>query len=272
MENRPFFISIPHSGEEIPDEVHWLKSLPEPTLMRDVDRFVRELYQPVISRLQILNVLTTWHRYVVDLNREENQFDEDSVYGAPSPSGSQTKGIHWSKTTQGEVLISQPMSLELHEKLVALYFRPFHREVQQLRSKIKDQFGEVFQLDAHSMPSLGTALHSDPGQDRPEIVVSDFHGRSCRSEYRDLVMEAYQRAGFEVAYNWPYVGGGITQRYGEPQEKMHCIQVELNRKLYMDEGNKQKTFDTFPETQKKLDWAVDHIVQNIGQLLDSSHG
>ena len=50
---------------------------------------------------------------------------------------------------------------------------------------------------------------------------------------------AYVRAGFKVGYNWPYVGGRLTEQYGRPSEKHHTIQVELNRSLYMDEVSKQ---------------------------------
>ncbi|MEM7647074.1 MAG: N-formylglutamate amidohydrolase [Pseudomonadota bacterium] len=94
----PFFVSIPHSGEQIPDEVTWLKNLPEPTLMRDVDRYVDVLYQPALNELKITSIVTSWHRYVVDLNRKPDQFDGAAVEGALLPAGTEPKGLHWSVT------------------------------------------------------------------------------------------------------------------------------------------------------------------------------
>lgn len=65
----PFFISIPHSGEKIPDQTPWLNQLPEALLMSDVDRYVDRLYKPTLEELKIPFETTVWHRYAVDLNR-----------------------------------------------------------------------------------------------------------------------------------------------------------------------------------------------------------
>ncbi len=36
----PLLVTIPHSGEKIPPQTPWLKTLPEEILMCDVDRYV----------------------------------------------------------------------------------------------------------------------------------------------------------------------------------------------------------------------------------------
>jgi len=259
----PFFISIPHSGEQVPNEVTWLQGLSEPTLMRDVDRYVDILYKPVIQNQNISSIVSPWHRYVVDLNRTDDQYDSRAVIGAPKPQGTEPRGLHWCITTENETLIKEPMTQVLHEILVGRYYQPFHESVHELRSQIYQAHGKVFHLDLHSMPSLGTALHPDPGESRAEVVVSDFSGKSANSEYKDLVMQAYQKAGFQVAYNWPYVGGGITRMYGDPDNQFHTVQVELNRALYMDEKSKQLKEDQLPEIQKKLATAIVHIQNGL---------
>jgi N-formylglutamate amidohydrolase len=45
----------------------------------------------------------------------------------------------------------------------------------------------------------------------------------------------FESAGLSVAPNDPYQGGDTTRRLGRPDERLHAIQVELNRDLYMDE-------------------------------------
>ncbi|HXT97927.1 MAG TPA: N-formylglutamate amidohydrolase, partial [Polyangia bacterium] len=42
-------------------------------------------------------------------------------------------------------------------------------------------------------------------------------------------------AGLKVAPNDPYKGGYITAHHGRPADKIHAIQIELRRDLYMDE-------------------------------------
>lgn len=260
LKMKAFFVTIPHAGETVPPEAAWLKNLPEPILMRDVDRYVDQLYQPVLDQLKIQHIVAKCHRYVIDLNRKPEEYDQDSVVGAKLPSGSHPKGLHWSMTTLGEKLIAQPMSPELHDLFVKNHYMTFHDQVQKLAKGFSQS--HLYHLDLHSMPSQGTAMHNDPGEKRADVVVSDFHGQSARKDFVECVMQSYKSAGFLVAYNWPYFGGGITQMYGRPQQGHHTVQVELNRALYMDEQTKQKSTH-FAEVQKKLSTALMNIYQNL---------
>lgn len=236
----PFFVSIPHSGEKIPDQASWLKTLPEEILMSDVDRYVDWLYEPALQKLHIPFTKTEWHRYAVDLNRIPTDVDEDSVIGATKKSGSHADGYHWVMTKNEVRLMPQAISQDVHQQLTELIYEPFHQAIgNHYENFFKQGYKNVFQIDAHSMPSLGTRMHKDPGEYRAEIVVSDCLGRSCHPYFRDLVIAAYAVAGFKVGYNWPYVGGRVTEQYGKPSQGQQAIQVELNRSLYMDEKTKK---------------------------------
>jgi N-formylglutamate amidohydrolase len=39
-----------------------------------------------------------------------------------------------------------------------------------------------------------------------------------------------------VRRNDPYAGGYITRHYGRPRERIHALQIEVARALYMDEA------------------------------------
>ena len=43
------------------------------------------------------------------------------------------------------------------------------------------------------------------------------------------------RDSYDVAVNFPYKGVELVRRYGDPARQRHSIQVEVNRRLYMDE-------------------------------------
>ncbi len=263
---KALFVTIPHSGEQVPDETPWLLGLPEELLMCDVDRYVDQLYRPILIDLHIPNVIWPWHRYVVDLNRLADDVDAGSVEGSSNPVGSFTTGLHWSRTTTGKTLMPKPMPEVLHEDLVKKYFLPFHKEVESLCAHLRHSGAKtIFHIDLHSMPSVGTQAHRDPGQRRAEIVISDFHGKSCSSEFKDLVVSAYEKQGFQVAYNWPYIGGRLTQQYGKPDQGHHAIQVELRRDLYMDEQSK-KILPAAKELAPRLSEAVRYIYQSISEL------
>lgn len=263
----PFFVTIPHSDEKIPAQTPWLNSLPANILMSDVDRYVDLLYEPSLKELEIPFLKTQWHRYAVDLNRVPADIDCDSVIGNKNVSGTHTDGYHWVKTKNEQQLMAVPMSLEAHQQLTELIFEPFHSSVLQHYESFKNKgYRQVFHLDAHSMPSLGTRMHKDPGELRTEIVVSDCGGKSCHLKFRDLVISAYVSAGFQVGYNWPYLGGRVTETYGHPGRGQHAIQVELNRKLYMDESTKKINTETSAVVQKKIQKALTHIKSELPNL------
>jgi N-formylglutamate deformylase len=262
-----FFVSIPHSGEKVPEFCHWLQGLPEEILMCDVDRYVDRLYEPVLQSLQVPWVQTEWHRYAADLNRIPQDVDASSVAGNPTQAGTHARGFHWVVTTLGNPLMKEPMPLELHERLVKLIYEPFHAQIRKRYQDFESQgHSKVFHLDAHSMPSMGTKMHRDPGERRADIVVSDCSGQSAQKEFIDLTLAAYSRAGFKVAYNWPYLGGRVSEQYGEPQKGHHTVQVELNRALYMDEQTKKFKAPEAAEVQRKIQKALSYIRQGLPSL------
>lgn len=262
----PFFVSIPHSGEKVPDITPWLKNLPEEILMSDVDRYVDILYKPALETLEIPHQLTEWHRYAVDLNRIPTDVDASSVAGAPKLEGTHYDGYHWVMTKNEVRLMPAPMTQQTHEELTQLIYEPFHAGVRNHYNFFKNKnYKNVFHLDAHSMPSLGTRMHRDPGERRADIVISDCLGKSCSPKYRDLVIAAYAICGFKVGYNWPYMGGRVTEQYGNPELGQHCIQVELNRSIYMDETKKQ-LLPQYEEVQHKLTKALTYIKTELPKI------
>jgi N-formylglutamate amidohydrolase len=263
----PFFVTIPHSGEKVPDFCHWLQGLPEETLMCDVDRYVDRLYEPTLQSLKIPFIKTEWHRYAADLNRIPEDVDSTSVIGNTTKAGTHNRGFHWVVTTTGIPLMKEPMPLDQHQNLVQLIYEPFHQQVRSQFQNFEAQGAkQVFHIDAHSMPSMGTKMHKDPGERRADIVVSDCLGKSSRSDFVDLVIAAYVRAGFKVGYNWPYVGGRVSEQYGKPNIGHHTVQVEMNRSLYMDEVSKKFKPEEAQIAITKVQKALGFILEKLPNL------
>ncbi len=262
----PLFVSIPHSGERIPPQTPWLAKLPEEVLMSDVDRFVDRLYKPGLTELQIPFQMTEWHRYAVDLNRIPTDVDLSSVMGVAKKEGTHPDGYHWVMTKNEINIMPEPMSQEIHKELTDLIYEPFHAGIRNHYDFFRKQnYKNIFQIDAHSMPSLGTRMHRDPGERRADIVVSDCAGKSCHRHFRDLVIAAYSIAGFKVGYNWPYLGGRVTEHYGRPSGGQQVLQVELNRSLYMDEKTKQ-ILPSHEVVQKNISMALAYIKSELPKI------
>ncbi len=266
---KPLLVTLPHSGELIPPEAAWLKALPERLLMYDVDRYVDELYEPVLSRLGIPTVVAPYHRYACDLNRLASDVDEMSVIGSKNKRGMFPRGLHWAITTEGEPLMLGPIPVETHRAILARCFDPFHRAVREVAGVVRRAHGadaSLYHLDMHSMPSFGTREHRDPGSWRADLVISNQDGKSSSTRFFQLVCQAGRAQGFTVAENWPYKGGRITESYGCPEKGWETIQIELNRKLYMNEYTKRKNGPLFRDTQLRVCRMLEQIEAQLSEI------
>lgn len=261
-------MTLPHSGEAIPPEADWLSPLPERLLMYDVDRYVDELYEPSLKALGIAWIKTEWHRYACDLNRLATDIDAQSVIGSINPRGMYPRGLHWSMTTQGEPLMPGPISLARHQLIVDRCLTPFHAAIEQVAERVRSRHlrtkkDPLYHLDLHSMPSFGTKEHRDPGEWRADLVISNQDGKSSSAEFFGMICAAGRTHGFSVKENWPYKGGRITEAYGRPSEGWETVQIELNRKLYMNELTKQKEPTRFREIQTRVGRLLTHIHEQL---------
>jgi N-formylglutamate amidohydrolase len=91
------------------------------------------------------------------------------------------------------------------------------------------------------MPSVGGPIDRDPGAIRADFVLGDCFGASCAEELTDKAEEVLKDMGYQVLRNNPYSGGYTTVHYGRPAAKVHALQIEINRALYMDETKIEPT-------------------------------
>lgn len=85
------------------------------------------------------------------------------------------------------------------------------------------------------MKSQGNAMNDDAGQVRPDFVVSDRDGTTAGDGFTEHVADTLRRLGYDVRVNDPYKGAELIRAYADPAIGRHSIQIEINRRLYMDE-------------------------------------
>src|SRR5260370_41469549 len=122
-------------------------------------------------------------------------------------------------------------------RIEALY-KPYHRALRRLINKAHQAFGTVIVVDCHSMPSIGVS-RDEPR--RPDVVIGDRYGTSCAPLLPDMVEKTMSALGYSVGRNKPYARGFITPHYGHPGSRLHSIQLELNRAIYMDERRRERS-------------------------------
>jgi N-formylglutamate amidohydrolase len=87
---------------------------------------------------------------------------------------------------------------------------------------------------------VGRAGHGDPHAHRADVVPGTRGRTSAAAAFIDCVDSHARKAGLSVAHDDPYQGGYTTQHYGRPGADVHVVQVELARRLYMDEATLAK--------------------------------
>jgi N-formylglutamate deformylase len=79
------------------------------------------------------------------------------------------------------------------------------------------------------------------GQPDLDIVLGDLHGQACAPWITEVAEAALIAQGFRVQRNIPFAGAYNMQQYGRPRMGRHALQIEIARRLYMDEGSYDMT-------------------------------
>jgi N-formylglutamate amidohydrolase len=238
-EETPVIVEIPHAGLWLDGPSLATLAAPARSIGRDADLWVDELYADAPARGATV-IAAHLSRYVVDLNRSERDVDADSVEGA-QPNARATRGIIWRLTSEGRRVLDAPLPRRELERRLDAYYRPYHQAIAALVERKRARFGYAIVLAAHSMPSVGRAAHGDPDAIRADVVPGTRGRTSASGRLIDAVDAHARAAGFSVTHDDPYQGGFTTLHYGRPAERAHVVQVELARRLYMDETTLRKT-------------------------------
>jgi N-formylglutamate amidohydrolase len=256
----PLVVEIPHAGLEIPAHFRQPIIAPVRALARDADLYVDELYQDAPLEGATLITAST-SRYLLDLNRAEDDIDGNTVAGGQNEIA-RPRGLVWSLTTDGERVLARPLGKdELEERLETVH-RPYHRAVRELLAKKKKKLGVAILLAAHSMPSIGRSAHGDPGSRRADVVPGTQGRSTAGGRFIDAVEHHARAAKMSVTHDDPYRGGYSTKTYGHPEDNVHAVQVELARRLYMDESTLRKKP---PEFASLREWCR-ALVRRLGEV------
>jgi N-formylglutamate deformylase len=209
-----------------------------PTLRRSEDSFVDELTLGVVERGYPL-MRAHFPRCYVDVNREPYELDPRMFEGRlPSFANTRSMRVAGGLGTVARVvgdaqeIYGQRIPVDDAIRRIEGLYKPYHRALRRLFTRVHRDFGAAVLIDCHSMPSSAGAKDERP---RADVVLGDRYGTSCVAAVAEAVESTLRAKGYSVSRNKPYAGGFITEHYGNPAAGLHAIQLELNRALYMDE-------------------------------------
>ena len=240
----PLLVDVSRSGREYPPE--YRSPLPFTTVHDNVSMYVGELFAGAPATggtLLYCCFPNTW----IDVNRNELDMDPAVVNGEwpvplkPTKRTLDGLGLIKTRARHGESFQERKLDVREVEERLERYYRPYHAELKRIVDALHGRFGVLRQLSCHCMSAVGAPTHPDAGMPRADFCVSDLHGAAASPESMELVVETLRGCGYSVSVNAPYIGNELIRRHGRPRDGIDSIQIEINKKLFMDTGTFRAT-------------------------------
>ena len=240
----PLVLDSPHSGTVYPEDFRPVCDLA--TLRRAEDTHVEKLYAfaPAMGAAWIE---AHFPRSYLDANRDTTELDTALLDGPwPEPLSADPrvlakvrlgKGLVWKLTDEGLPIYDRLLAVDEVRHRIDSCWRPYHAAVAQAIDAAHARHGYSIHINCHSMPAIAGSHATDfPGLAHADFVIGDRDGSTADPALSQKLCEHLRAQGYSVDYNHPYKGVELVRRHGRPAGHRHSIQVEVNRKLYMDEA------------------------------------
>ena len=242
---RSLVLDSPHSGFAMPADFGSIRTADE---LRDgEDCYIDELWLPAVARGVPL-LAAQFPRTYLDPNRHAADIDAD-LLDAPWPGDVQPSGkaaigkaLLWRTLDDGRPIYDRRLSVAEVRGRIERCHRPYHDALRALLDAAHARFGVVHHINCHSMNAVSGAMgEGGAGVARADIVLGDRDGTSCAPEFTAFVRERLADFGYEVKVNDPFKGVELVRAYANPAAGRHSLQLEVNKRLYMDGSSRRKS-------------------------------
>ena len=221
----PLLVSMPHIGTDIPADlrVHYV---PRALEVEDTDWHLARLYH-FLHALGASVLMPATSRYVIDLNRPPDD--------APMYPGASNTELCPTRFFTGEPLYQSGQEPDATERARRrdVYWQPYHSALAGELARLKAQHGYALLWDAHSIRSEIPWLFEGR---LPDLSIGTANGASAGKDITAAVVQACTaQTQFSSVVNGRFKGGYITRHYGQPEQHIHAVQLEMCQSLYMQE-------------------------------------
>ncbi len=247
----PILVSVPHCGTAFPLELvdHFKAELvAQPD---DTDFFVHQLYN-FVSDMGITMIHANYSRWVIDLNRSPKHkplYTDGRIITALTP----TTDFLGNSLYESQEL--EPIPPEI-DRRIQKYFNPYYKQVQAILDGFVEEFGMAILWDAHSIRRVVPTIQEAPF---PDLILGTNDGQSANEQLIQVAKKGLSTSKFELSYNTPFKGGNITRHFGKPKNKIHALQLEMCKNLYMDDTE----VNYHPERAERMQVILKHTFEQL---------
>jgi N-formylglutamate deformylase len=259
----PLVLDSPHSGFSFPADFDAVVS--EADLRDGEDCFVDQLYLPA-TELGVPLLAAVYPRTYLDANRHAGDVDLELVEGGrwpheyvPSGKADIGKALVWRTLDDGRAIYGRRLRVEEILSRIERVHTPYHDRLQRMIDTAHARFGTVFHINCHSMNSVaGVMGEGGKGTERSDFVLGDRDQTTCDPAFTEFVRATLVAMGYVVRVNDPYKGVELVRAYSDPARRRHSLQVEINKRLYMDEERLLPN-DGFASLQRNLSQLIEAV-------------
>jgi N-formylglutamate amidohydrolase len=241
----PLVFASPHSGRFYPDDMMSAAVLDALSIRRSEDAFVDDLIAEA-SDLGAATLTARLARAYIDVNREPFELDA-GMFADELPAFARSRSARVAAglgsiarvVAEGQEIYRRKLTYAEACARIEGAHRPYHAALQSLIAEAEAAHGFAILIDWHSMPAAAARA---AGRERAcDMVLGDRFGAACAPLVTSRVEGELQAQGYRVVRNTPYAGGYTTEHYGRPGRRVHALQIEINRGLYLDEARLEPT-------------------------------
>lgn len=275
----PLIFDSPHSGDTYPDDFKYACTKEE--LSRTEDKYVEDLFQSAPEYGAHLLIAKVSRSYI-DTNRAPDDIDPmlldgDWPFGEIKPTARSAAGIGLLRrlVKPGTPVYDRKLKPEEVMKRIKKYYIPYHKALAELINDAHYNFGQVWHINCHSMPSSSARTRRTIGfignqSQTPDFVIGNRDGTTAGPDFTRAIKECLEDMGYAVAINDPFKGVELVARYSEPLAGRDSIQLEINKALFMNEETNRKSTKKFNAFKKDIDkliqFSADYVQSNLGAL------
>jgi N-formylglutamate amidohydrolase len=260
----PVVLDSPHSGRRFPADFD--AAVSEFDLRDGEDCCVDELYRPATERGVTL-IAAQFPRTYLDPNRHAGDIDLELIEGGrwpyawvPSGKAALGKALLWRTLDDGRPIYARRLAVAEVIGRIERCHTPYHRALRERIEAVHARFGVSYHLNCHSMNSVaGVQGAGGAGSARADFVLGDRDGSACEAGFTAFVAEVLRALGYDVKINDPYKGVELVRAYSSPATGRHSLQVEINKRLYLDEAQR-RPHAGFALLQQRLQQLVEAVV------------
>ena len=248
---RPLLLSMPHVGTYVPPALA-ARLTEESRQVPDTDWHLERLYD-FADAIGASVLVATHSRYVIDLNRPPDGaslYPGQSVTGLCPVDNFDNRGIYLDPA-------DVPGDAEVAERRDAIW-HPYHAKLAEELARMKAEHGTIALWDCHSIRSVLPRFFEGK---LPDLNLGTGKGTSCDASLASSVLAIAQQApGLTSILNGRFTGGYITRNYGNPEQGVQAIQLEMTQSSYMQEA---LPFDYLPEVATKVQPTLRKMLENV---------